>query len=34
MKFLKEPGTVALMAQYGFTLPRDVAHSDAETSAH
>jgi len=34
MKFLKEPGTVALIAQYGFTLPGDVAHSDAETSAH
>ena len=34
MKFLKEPGTVALMAQYGFTLPGDVAHSDGETSAH
>jgi molybdate transport system substrate-binding protein len=34
LKFLKEPGTVALMAQYGFTLPGDVAHSDGETSAH
>ena len=34
MKFLKEPGTVALMAQYGFTLPGDVAHGDGETSAH
>ena len=34
MKFLKEPETVALMAQYGFTLPGDVAHSDGDTSAH
>ena len=34
MKFLKEPGTVALMEQYGFAVPRDVAHSDGETSAH
>jgi molybdate transport system substrate-binding protein len=34
MKFLKEPGTIALMAQYGFTLPGDVAHSDGDTSAH
>ena len=34
MKFLKEPGTVALMAQYGFTLPGDVAHGDGQMSAH
>jgi len=34
MKFLKEPGTVALMEQYGFAVPKDVAHSDGETSAH
>ena len=34
MKFLKEPGTVALMEQYGFAVPRDVAHNDGETSAH
>ena len=34
LKFLKEPGTVALMAQYGFTLPGNVAHSDGETAAH
>jgi len=33
MKFLKEPGTVALMEQYGFAVPKDVAHSDGETSA-
>src|SRR5271156_1039185 len=33
LKFLKESGTVALMAQYGFTLPKDVAHSDGGTSA-
>ncbi|HZC45475.1 MAG TPA: molybdate ABC transporter substrate-binding protein [Candidatus Acidoferrum sp.] len=30
LKFLKEPETVALMRQYGFTVPNDVA---AETSA-
>jgi ABC-type molybdate transport system substrate-binding protein len=30
LKFLKEPETVALMRQYGFTVPTDVA---AETSA-
>jgi molybdate transport system substrate-binding protein len=34
LKFLKEPGTVALMERYGFAVPRDVAHSDGETSAH
>src|SRR6202046_972362 len=34
LKFLKEPGTAALMAQYGFTLPGNVAHSDGETAAH
>jgi molybdate transport system substrate-binding protein len=34
LKFLKEPGTVALMEQYGFAVPRDVAHSDGETSVH
>ena len=34
LKFLKEPGTVALMEQYGFAVPRDVAHSDGDTSAH
>ena len=34
MKFLKEPGTVALMEQYGFAVPTDVAHRDGETSAH
>jgi len=34
MKFLKEPGTVALMEQYGFAVPRAVANSDGETSAH
>ena len=34
LKFLKEPGTVALMEQYGFAVPTDVAHGDGETSAH
>ena len=34
LKFLKEPGTVALMEQYGFAVPKDVAHSDGETSVH
>ena len=34
MKFLKEPGTVALMEQYGFAVPKDVAHNDGETSVH
>jgi molybdate transport system substrate-binding protein len=34
LKFLKEPGTVALMEQYGFAVPKDVAHGDGETSAH
>jgi molybdate transport system substrate-binding protein len=36
LKFLKEPGTVALMERYGFSIPRDVAaaHGDRETFAH
>ncbi len=36
LKFLKEPGTVALMERYGFSIPRDVAadHGDRETLAH
>ena len=34
LKFLREPGTVALMEQYGFAVPRDVAHSAGDTSAH
>jgi len=25
LKFLKEPGTVTLMGQYGFAVPKDVA---------
>ncbi len=36
MKFLKQPGTVTLMEQYGFAIPKDLAadHSDRETLAH
>jgi molybdate transport system substrate-binding protein len=36
LKFLKEPGTVALMEQYGFSIPKDVAadHGDRETLVH
>ena len=30
LKFLKEPGTVALMEQYGFSIPRDVAAAHGE----
>jgi molybdate transport system substrate-binding protein len=30
LKFLKEPGTIALMEQYGFTVPKDVAAAHGE----
>jgi molybdate transport system substrate-binding protein len=30
LKFLKEPGTVALMEQYGFSIPKDVAAAHGE----
>jgi len=30
LKFLKEPGTVALMEQYGFAVPKDVAAAHGE----
>jgi len=30
LKFLKEPGTVALMERYGFSIPRDVAAAHGE----
>ncbi len=35
LKFLKEPGTVALMEQYGFSIPKDAAagHSESKVSA-
>ncbi len=35
LKFLKEPGTVALMEQYGFSIPKDAAagHSESDMSA-
>ena len=35
LKFLKEPGTVALMEQYGFSIPKDAAagHSESNMSA-
>ena len=33
LKFLKEPGTVALMEQYGFTVPNEVAIGDSKESA-
>ena len=35
LKFLKEPGTIALMEQYGFAIPKDFAAAhDGETAAH
>ena len=34
LKFLKEPGTVALMEQYGFAIPRDVAAAAAKCPRH
>jgi molybdate transport system substrate-binding protein len=35
LKFLKEPGTVALMERYGFSIPKDIAsaHNVGEMSA-
>jgi molybdate transport system substrate-binding protein len=33
LEFLKEPGTVALMEQYGFSIPRDVAAAHREMPA-
>jgi ABC-type molybdate transport system substrate-binding protein len=35
LNFLKEPGTVALMEQYGFVVPKEVAaeHNQSSTSA-
>ena len=30
LKFLKEPGTIALMEQYGFSIPKDVAAAHGE----
>ena len=35
LKFLKEPGTVALMERYGFSMPKDVAvgHNESKVSA-
>ena len=35
LKFLQQPGTVALMEQYGFSIPGDVAaaHNDSEVPA-
>jgi molybdate transport system substrate-binding protein len=33
LKFLKEPGTVALMQQYGFTVPEDIAAVHGNMSA-
>ena len=35
LNFLKEPGTIALMEQYGFAIPRDVAvdHNQSSKSA-
>ncbi len=30
LKFLKEPGTVALMERYGFSIPKDVAAAHGE----
>jgi molybdate transport system substrate-binding protein len=34
LKFLKEPGTLALMERYGFSIPKDVAsaHGDSQMS--
>jgi len=33
LKFLKEPKTVALMQQYGFVIPEDIATAHGNTSA-
>jgi molybdate transport system substrate-binding protein len=33
LKFLKEPGTVALMERYGFSIPKDIAAAHSEVSA-
>ena len=33
LKFIKQPDTVALMAQYGFTLPEALAADHGSTSA-
>jgi molybdate transport system substrate-binding protein len=33
LKFLKEPDTVALMEQYGFAVPKDIAAEHGHTSA-
>lgn len=35
LKFLKEPGTVALMERYGFSMPKDAdaGHSESKVSA-
>jgi molybdate transport system substrate-binding protein len=33
LKFLKEPGTVALTEQYGFSIPKDVAAAHGKISA-
>jgi len=35
LKFLKEPGTVALMERYGFSVPKDVAvgHNESKVAA-
>jgi len=34
LKFLKEPGTVALMERYGFSIPQDAAgHNESNVSA-
>jgi molybdate transport system substrate-binding protein len=35
LTFLKEPGTIALMEQYGFAIPKDVTaeHTEGNTSA-
>jgi molybdate transport system substrate-binding protein len=35
LKFLKQPGTIALMERYGFAIPKDAAAGhDSETLAH
>jgi hypothetical protein len=35
LKFLKQPGTIALMERYGFAIPKDAAAAhDSETAAH
>ena len=33
IKFIKQPDTVALMAQYGFTLPEALAADNGSMSA-